>query len=103
MSSSLRRISRNLHLWFSLVISIPVVIVIGSGLLLQVKKEFDWLQPPTQKVHNAAPSVSFESVLNAVQQVPSVNITTWDDIDRLDVRPSKGIIKIRVRTTGKCR
>ena len=95
MSSSLRRISRNLHLWFSLVIFIPVVIVIGSGLLLQVKKEFDWLQPPTQKVQNAAPTVSFESVLNAVQQVPSVNITTWDDIDRLDIRPSKGIIKIR--------
>jgi uncharacterized iron-regulated membrane protein len=50
MSSTLRRLSRSLHLWLSLVIFIPVVIVIGSGLLLQVKKEFDWIQPSTQKL-----------------------------------------------------
>ncbi|WP_338518339.1 PepSY domain-containing protein [Alteromonas gracilis] len=97
MSSTLRRLSRSLHLWLSLVIFIPVVIVIGSGLLLQVKKEFDWIQPPTQKLQSAAPSMSFDDVLQAVQKVPQANIQTWDDIDRLDVRPSKGIIKIRGR------
>ena len=97
MSSTLRRLSRSLHLWLSLVIFIPVVIVIGSGLLLQVKKEFDWIQPPTQKLQSAAPSISFDDVLSAVQKVPQANIQTWGDIDRLDVRPSKGIIKVRGR------
>ena len=97
MSSTLRRLSRSLHLWLSLVIFIPVVIVIGSGLLLQVKKEFDWIQPPTQKLQSAAPSISFDDVLSAVQKVPQANSQTWGDIDRLDVRPSKGIIKVRGR------
>ena len=93
-----RKYSRSIHLWLSLVIFIPVIIVIASGLLLQVKKEFDWIQPPTQKVQkgqNSAPTLPFEEVIDAVKQVPQVNLKTWDDIDRLDVRPGKGIIKVR--------
>ncbi|CAB9494884.1 PepSY domain-containing protein [Alteromonas macleodii] len=98
MSASFRKNSRSIHLWLSLVIFIPVIIVIASGLLLQVKKEFDWIQPPTQKVQkgqNNAPTLPFDEVLDAVKQVPHVNLNRWDDIDRLDVRPGKGIIKVR--------
>ena len=68
-----------------LVIFIPVIIVIASGLLLQVKKEFDWIQPPTQKVQNTqtnGPTISFDEVLHAVKQVPEVSLNSWDDIDR---------------------
>lgn len=95
MSVSFRKYSRSIHLWLSLVIFIPVIIVIASGLLLQVKKEFDWIQPPTQKAQNSRPILSFDNVLNAVRQVPQANLNDWDDIDRLDVRPAKGIIKVR--------
>ncbi len=95
MSVSFRKYSRSIHLWLSLVIFIPVIIVIASGLLLQVKKEFDWIQPPTQKAQNSRPTLSFDNVLNAVRQVPQANLNDWDDIDRLDVRPVKGIIKVR--------
>lgn len=102
MSGSFRRYgrkySRSIHLWLSLVIFIPVIIVIASGLLLQVKKEFDWIQPPTQKVQHAdrgIPTISFETLLTSVQQVSEANLKTWEDIDRLDVRPDKGIIKVR--------
>jgi uncharacterized iron-regulated membrane protein len=95
MSVSFRKYSRSIHLWLSLVIFIPVIIVIASGLLLQVKKEFDWIQPPTQKAQNSRPTLSFDNVLNAVRQVPEANLNDWNDIDRLDVRPAKGIIKVR--------
>ena len=95
MSVSFRKYSRSIHLWLSLVIFIPVIIVIASGLLLQVKKEFDWIQPPTQKAQNSRPTLSSDNVLNAVRQVPQANLNDWDDIDRLDVRPAKGIIKVR--------
>lgn len=95
MANTLRKTSRSLHLWLSLVIFIPVIIVIGSGLLLQVKKEFDWIQPPTQKAPNAYPTLSFESILQSASTVAKANIVTWEDIDRLDVRPNKGIIKVR--------
>lgn len=95
MSINLRKLSRNIHLWVSLVIFIPVVIVIGSGLLLQVKKEVDWIQPPTQQSNSPTPTLSFESILSVVQQVPQADLNAWQDIDRLDVRPNKGIIKVR--------
>ena len=97
-SKKSRKYSRNIHLWLSLVIFIPVIIVIASGLLLQVKKEFDWIQPPTQKAQilpTNGPTISFDDVLQAVKQLPEVSLNSWDDIDRLDVRPSKGIIKVR--------
>ena len=95
MANTLRKTSRSLHLWLSLVIFIPVIIVIGSGLLLQVKKELDWIQPPTQKAPNAYPTLSFERILQSASTVAKANIVTWEDIDRLDVRPNKGIIKVR--------
>ena len=95
MANTLRKTSRSLHLWLSLVIFIPVIIVIGSGLLLQVKKELDWIQPPTQKAPNAYPTLSFERILQSASTVAEANIVTWGDIDRLDVRPNKGIIKVR--------
>ena len=57
MSVSFRKYSRSIHLWLSLVIFIPVIIVIASGLLLQVKKEFDWIQPPTKKAQNSRPTL----------------------------------------------
>lgn len=95
MSINLRKTSRSLHLWFSLVIFIPVFIVIGSGLLLQVKKEFDWIQPPTQKATENALLISFNEIIEKLQHLPEVNLNSWDDIDRLDVRPNKGIIKVR--------
>lgn len=89
-----RQLSRSLHLWGALVIFIPIVIVIGSGLLLQVKKEFEWIQPPTQKGQDTTPVLSFDAVLQIATQVPDANIASWQDIDRLDVRPGKGVIKI---------
>lgn len=95
MSVSLRKYSRSFHLWLSLVIFIPVLIVIGSGLLLQVKKEFAWIQPPSQQAPNSAPSLTFDAILNALKQVPQANLLEWQDIDRLDVRPAKGIIKVQ--------
>lgn len=95
MSVSLRKYSRSFHLWLSLAIFIPVLIVIASGLLLQVKKEFAWIQPPSQQASNNAPSLTFEAILNALKQAPQANLLEWQDIDRLDVRPAKGIIKVQ--------
>lgn len=98
-----RQLSRQIHLWLALVSLVPVVIVIGSGILLQVKKQSDWIQPPTQKGLQAqkgytlAPSVEFERILSIAKSIPALEVTSWQQIDRLDVRPSKGIIKIQAR------
>ena len=36
-----------------------------------------------------------DQILDAVRDVPDAGLTGWEDIDRLDVRPGKGIIKVR--------
>lgn len=92
-------LNRTIHKWSSLLIALPLLVVIVSGILLLVRKEFSALQPPTQKGISLEPSVSFEQILSSVKQVPEANVLSWQDIDRLDVRPSKGIIKVRAKNS----
>jgi len=77
------------------LIAVPLLVVIGSGILLQLKKEVDWIQPPTTSGSGSAPSIPFDAILAAAQTVPQAQITGWSDVDRLDVRPTKGVVKVR--------
>lgn len=74
-----------------------MLLVIVSGLLLQVKKQSSWVQPPTIKLDAAEPSADWQQFLEAARSVPAAEVTGWDDIDRIDVRPSKGIAKIQCK------
>ena len=92
---SAKKTNRLIHKWASIIIAIPLLVVFVTGILLLVKKEFDVLQPPTMKGHNSGVSIPFEQVLDIAKTVESAQVLSWQDIDRLDVRPNKGIIKIR--------
>ena len=74
---------------------LPIIVVIGSGLLLQVKKQFTWIQPKTISGDSITPELSFVDILKIAQSVPESGIDEWADVDRLDIRPGKGVIKIR--------
>lgn len=87
--------NRTLHKWASIIIALPLLLVLCTGLLLLVKKEFSIIQPPTMKGEEQIPSLSFEQILAVSKTVKQSEISSWNDINRLDVRPSKGIIKIR--------
>lgn len=89
------RTNRKIHKWGSIIIALPLLIVIISGILLLIRKEFAYLQPETQRGLAKVPSISFEQVLIQAKTVKQAQINSWQDIDRLDVRPSKGIIKIK--------
>lgn len=89
--------SRKLHRWGALLSLLPMLLVIVTGLLLQVKKQVPWVQPPTMsgEAKGVVPGVAWESILQAAQSVPEAQVDGWQDIDRLDVRPSKGVVKIQ--------
>ena len=87
--------NRKLHKWISIAIALPVLLLIVTGGLLLVKKEFSFIQPPTIKGQFTTPTIAFEDILRAAQSVPQANIKHWSDVARLDVRPGKGVIKIR--------
>ncbi len=51
---------RKLHYWISPFIFLPVLVIFSTGVLLQLKKQSDWIQPPIQQGVNSTPSVQFE-------------------------------------------
>lgn len=89
------RLNRIVHRWGSFAIALPALIVIVTGIILQLKKESTWVQPKTQRGSSRELRLSFDEILAATSAVPEAKVTSWDDIDRLDVRPGKGMLKIR--------
>lgn len=90
-------LSRKLHRWGAVAVGLPLLVVIGSGLLLQLKKQVAWVQPTEQKTADAEPTMPWEAILAAARAIPGGEVTGWEDIDRVDVRPGKGILKITTK------
>ena len=95
MSFSWNRWTRKLHRWGALIILAPLLLVIVSGLLLQIKKQFTWVQPPTIKGSGQIPEIQWHQILEISQTVPQAEITSWKDIERLDVQHNKGVVKVQ--------
>tara|TARA_R110002096_G_scaffold199271_17_gene383136 strand:- start:7400 stop:7966 length:567 start_codon:yes stop_codon:yes gene_type:complete len=95
MSFSWNRFNRKIHYWGAIICAIPVLVIIGTGIILLLKKDIAWIQPPTQRGASKVPMLPFERILAVSQAVPEADISDWNDVDRLDVRPSKGIVKVR--------
>ncbi len=92
------RTNRKIHKWGSIAVALPLLVVVISGILLLLRKELAFIQPPSQKGVGSIPEVTFSQILQQAQSVAQADIHTWQDIDRLDVRPSKGIIKVRAKS-----
>lgn len=95
MAINVRVWGRKLHRWGAVVVAAPFLLVIGTGVLLQVKKEVAWVQPPTRKGAGKEPAVVFAVILEAVKGVPEAGVRSWDDVDRIDVRPKDGVAKVQ--------
>jgi hypothetical protein len=85
---------RKLHYWTSIAIALPASILLASGLLLQAKKHWNWVQPPEQRGSVSAPRITTDSVLGSVVAVPALGVRDWDDVNRIDFRPGKGVAKV---------
>jgi uncharacterized iron-regulated membrane protein len=88
---------RKVHSWGAILAALPVLIIIASGILLQLKKQVAWVQPPEQRGVDTIPAVTFPQVLAAVSTVPHAEVRGWPDVRRLDVRPDRGIVKVWTR------
>ena len=90
----LQVVGRRIHYWLASAVAIPALVIFGSGVLLQVKKQVRWVQPAEQRGTGGAPVISFDQVLAVARTVPEAGIQSWDDVDRIDVRPSRGLLKL---------
>lgn len=94
---SFKKLFRQIHYWGALLCAIPLIIVTVTGVLLLLKKDIAWIQPPTVKAEIGKPHISFDEILASINTVPEAATAQWSDIDRLDVRPGKGVIKARLK------
>ncbi len=92
---SVRKLNRTIHRWAGVITAIPVIIILVTGIFLLLKKDVAWIQPPSQKGSSKELKLSFDQILEVVSNVPNINLKSWNDINRLDVRPKKGLIKVR--------
>ncbi|WP_068545459.1 PepSY-associated TM helix domain-containing protein [Thalassotalea crassostreae] len=92
---SFSKTNRTIHKWASIVIALPLLLTIITGALLLLKKEITYIQPQSMKGIAQTPTISFDEILKQASSIEQANISTWQDVNRLDVRPSKGIIKVR--------
>lgn len=85
---------RKVHHWGSIVVAPVLIVMIGAGILLMLKKDVDWLQPPTQRGAVAdVPAVGFAEMFEAVKALPEAGIASWADLERVDVKPDRGVVK----------
>ncbi|MGQ0720774.1 MAG: PepSY domain-containing protein [Candidatus Eiseniibacteriota bacterium] len=91
-------LNRKVHYWISAFVAVPVMVIIASGLLLQMKKHWSWIQPEEQRGTGTSPQVDLEEILAGVRDVPELGVSGWDDVNRLDVRPARGLAKVWLRS-----
>ena len=89
------KLNRNLHRWGAILTALPLLLVIITGIFLLLKKDVDWIQPPTKRGSTEELELKFDQILEIAKSVPEAEIKGWGDVDRLDVRPSKGMVKVR--------
>ena len=93
---SASRQNRIVHRWLAIIISVPMIFILITGIFLQVRKPVDWIQPPAMKgSEKYQPTIALEQILTEVKTIPEMQVRNWSDIKVLDLRPKKGIIKVR--------
>ncbi|WP_108787401.1 PepSY domain-containing protein [Erythrobacter sp. Alg231-14] len=95
-----KRLFRQVHYWLSLAVFVPAGIMFAAGVFLMLKKEVDWIQPPSARgvVEAQMPKASFDEMLVAIREHPQAGISEWSDIDRIDLRVDRGIAKVRANS-----
>lgn len=89
---------RRWHRWVSIVIALPFLVTVVTGIVLATRGFNSWVQPSYPEIKSTL-EVSFPDLLKAAQSVPAAEIKTWQDVSQIDIRPSIGNIRIRSKTT----
>ncbi|MFN7629614.1 MAG: hypothetical protein ACK5PZ_22530, partial [Pirellula sp.] len=89
----LNLLTRRIHYWATAFVAVPFALVLLTGTLLQLKKQLPWVQPTEMRGGKSFNWVGFQEVLGALKNRPELGIQDWNDVQRLDIRPSKGLAK----------
>lgn len=89
------RFYRKLHKWLAVPLLAVMLLIGATGLLLGWKKQTELL-PPTQKsLLTEQPWISLDSLQAIAIRYSRDSLQQLASIDRMDVRPQKGVVKVR--------
>lgn len=91
-------LNRKVHYWASLVAAAPLLVITVTGVLLQFKKQWAWVQPPERRGTAGDPLLTPAALLAACRGVPEAGVRGWADVARVDLRPARGVYKVTART-----
>ncbi len=96
----MNRLIRDIHHWGAIIVALPIVIMIGAGVFLMLKKQFDWIQPPSQRgagleitgdgLFKAQP---LDVLFSAARSARPESFENWDELERVDIKPGRDIVK----------
>ena len=78
--------------------AVPLVVVIITGILLQLKKQLPFVQPIERAGVTHEPVATPAQYLEAINRGKLDGDVTWKDVQRVDIRPSKGIAKVILKS-----
>lgn len=91
--------NRKFHRIVGVLIALPLLIIGISGVLLQLRGSWEWIQPPSAKgsVQNEAPAVSHADLLTHLQGVSATSVKGWSDVSQVIFRPGAGVYQVRLK------
>jgi len=96
---SINKLSRRLHYWGSFAAAIPILVILCTGVLLQMKKQWSWVQPTEIRGTGTVPVIGLPELIVAMQTDASLKVRGWDDVSRIDIRADRGLAKVTL-TSG---
>lgn len=87
-------LTRKLHSWTLTLLALPLLVMCLTGVVLHLKKAIAWVQPTEQRGSAAVPTLEIGRVLEICRTRPELQVASWRDIKRVDLRPSSGVIKV---------
>lgn len=95
---SINRLTRKLHYWGSFVAALPILVILSTGILLQLKKQWTWVQPREIRGTGTVPVIGLHDVMATMRADSSLGVTGWDDVSRIDIRADRGLAKVTLKS-----
>ena len=91
-------LNRKIHYWIAGAIALPLIVIAGTGSVLQLKKHWGWVQPAETRGSTTQPTVELSGILEALKKNPTLQVEHWGHVKRIDVRPDRGVAKAWLHT-----
>jgi uncharacterized iron-regulated membrane protein len=91
---------RTWHRWISIVIALPFLVTISTGILLSTRGFNTWVQPSYAPAKKRTLQVSFDQLLKTAQEIPQAGIHSWSDVSQIDIRPTTAQVRLRSKASN---